>query len=72
MPKANNLNLDVLLDSLTGKALSDSAFVIREAARLAAKAGKSQLDQESLNKALNSLPDNKEKKNRRIGFACDE
>ena len=72
LPKADNLKLDVLLNALTGKALSDSAFVIREAARLAAKDGKSQLDQESLNKALNSLPDNKDNKNRRIGFVCDE
>jgi len=72
LPKADNLNLDILLNSLTGKALSDSAFVIREAARFAAKVGKSQLDQESIDKALNSLSDNKEEKNRRIGFVCNE
>ena len=72
LPKAEDLNLDVLLNALTGKALSDSAFVIREAARLAAKDGKSQLDQESIDKALNSLPDNKKEKNRRIGFVCNE
>ena len=72
LPKADDINLDALQNALVGKALSDSAFVIREAARLAAKAGKSQLDQESLNNALNSLPDNKEKKSGLIGFACDE
>jgi SpoVK/Ycf46/Vps4 family AAA+-type ATPase len=72
LPKAGNLNMDKILDVLTGKALSDSAFAIREAARLAAKDGKSQLDQESIDRALNSLPNDKEKKNGRIGFVCDE
>lgn len=68
LPKAENLNMNTILDALTGKALSDSAFVIREAARLAAKAGKSELDQESIDNALKSLPEDKEKKSRRIGF----
>jgi len=68
LPKAEDLNINTILDALTGKALSDSAFVIREAARLAAKAGKSQLDQESIDAALKSLPEDKEKKSRRIGF----
>lgn len=56
LPTSDDLNLDKILDALTGKALSDSAFVIREAARLAAKAGKTQIDQESIDEALNSLP----------------
>ena len=71
LPKEKGLSTDKALDRLTGRALSDSAFVIREAARLAAKAGKSQLDQESIDTALNSLPkDNKdaEKGSNRIGF----
>lgn len=68
LPKVSDLNVDKILDELTGKALSDSAFVIREAARLAAKTGKTQLDQESIETALNSLPKDQEKKNRRIGF----
>lgn len=72
LPKADNLNVDKILDALTGKALSDSAFVIREAARLAAKAGKTGLDQTSIEAALNSLPKDQEKKSRRIGFVWDD
>jgi adenylate kinase family enzyme len=68
LPKAKDITVDKILDALTGKALSDSAFVIREAARLAARAGKTQLDQETIEAALNSLPNDKEKKNRPIGF----
>ncbi|EPP5630912.1 ATP-binding protein [Vibrio cholerae] len=72
LPKAGDLNVDKILDALTGKALSDSAFVIREAARLAAKAGKTELDQVSIVAALNSLPKDQEKKSRRIGFVWDD
>ena len=56
LPKTDNLSVDKVIDALTGRALSDSAFVVREAARLAARTGKTQLDQESLEMALNSLP----------------
>lgn len=72
LPKAKGLNVDKILDALTGKALSDSAFVIREAARLAAKAGKAELDQESIVAALNSLPKDQDKKSRHIGFIWDD
>lgn len=72
LPKAADLKVDEILDELTGKALSDSAFVIREAARIAAKTGKSELDQESILTALNSLPKNQEKSSRRIGFVWDD
>lgn len=71
LPTSDTLDLEPALDTLTGKALSDSAFVLREASRLAARAGKSQLDQESLNAALESLPKDREKKGRRIGFVRD-
>jgi len=72
LPTSDDLNLDKILDALTGKALSDSAFVIREAARLAAKAGKTKLDQQSMEAALNSLPKDQEKKISRIGFVWDD
>jgi SpoVK/Ycf46/Vps4 family AAA+-type ATPase len=72
LPKSDYLKVDKILDALTGKALSDSAFVIREAARLAAKFGKKELDQQSIEAALNSLPKGQEKKNRRIGFVWDD
>ena len=68
LPKADDLDVSKILDALTGKALSDSAFVIREAARLAARSGKGILDQESLDSALNSLPEEAVKKMRSIGF----
>lgn len=72
LPKADDLNVDKTLDALTGKALSDSAFVIREAARLAAKAGKTELDQTSIEVALNCLPKGQEKKSKRIGFVWED
>lgn len=68
LPKADDLNVHSVIDALTGKALSDSAFVIREAARLAAKTGKTAIDQKSIETALTSLPKSQETKSRRIGF----
>jgi len=71
LPKSGDLNLDATLDVLTGRPLSDAAFVIREAARLAAKVGKSQLDQDSLASALKSLPKDNGDKGKQIGFVHD-
>ena len=72
LPKAGNLDIDKILDVLTGKALSDVAFVIREAARLAAKDGKTELDQESIEAALNCLPKDQGRKSKRIGFSREK
>jgi SpoVK/Ycf46/Vps4 family AAA+-type ATPase len=69
LPAIPTLNIEALLDILTGKALSDSAFVIREAARLAARSGKPQIDQESIDTALTNLLEVREK-NRPIGFTA--
>lgn len=55
LPKADDLMVDKIIDALTDKPLSDASFVIREAARIAAKDGKSALDQKSLETALSSL-----------------
>lgn len=71
LPKQEGLNLDAVINALIEKPLSDSAFVIREAARLAAKSGKTKLDQESINAALNSLPTQKDKKSNPVGFIRD-
>jgi hypothetical protein len=68
LPKSEDLDLGPVLDALAGKPLSDSAFVVREAARLAARAGKSRIDQESLTAALMSLADSRDTKARQIGF----
>ncbi|MCL2146745.1 MAG: ATP-binding protein [Synergistaceae bacterium] len=65
LPKEDNLNVEIIINALTGKALSDAAFVVREAARLTAKSGKPKLDQVSLDTALASLP---KEKNKKIGF----
>ncbi len=70
LPKVDVLNMDTTLDTLTGKALSDSAFVVREAARLAAKAGQSRIAQEHLEAALRSLPAERNT-SRPIGFTKD-
>ena len=69
LPKAELLDLESLIDELSGKPLSDAAFAIRESARIAAKSGKTQIDQESLEMALASLPREQPLENKRvIGF----
>jgi len=70
LPKEDNIDPDLLAQKLSGRPLSDVSFVIREAARLAAKSGKSQLDQESLKCALDQAParDREGSEPRRIGF----
>ena len=67
VPVEREIDYEDTVKSLTGRPLSDSAFVIREAARLAARAGKGALDSESLQQALSSLPPTEPKK-RPIGF----
>ena len=69
-PVEGEIDTGDVVESLTGRALSDTAFVVREAARLAARAGKSALDAESLRQALASLPPSESEK-RPIGFIQD-
>lgn len=68
LPKSDDLEMTPVLDILVGKPLSDVAFVVRESARLAAKSGKKQIDQESIIKALDSLSKGIKKESGRIGF----
>ena len=70
VPIEGEMDTRDFVKSLTGIALSDTAFVVREAARLAARAGKSALDDESLRQALASLSPAEPKK-RSIGFIQD-
>lgn len=70
VPVEGEIDSEEAVKLLTGRALSDTAFVIREAARLAARAGKSALDGESLRQALGNLPLVDQKK-RSIGFVQD-
>lgn len=69
VPKSDDLNLGRVVNALTGKALSDCAFVVREAARLTAKAGGDRLEQRYLDEALAGLTQEKRKRKRRFGFA---
>ncbi len=73
VPTSGDIDVDPLLDALTGRALSDTAFVVREGARLAARAEKNSLDMACLVDALKSLPDQPpgEEKKRPIGFKWD-
>ena len=70
VPVQDVIDTKQVVAALTGRALSDTAFVIREAARLAARAGKDALDKESLRLALDYLPPTEPKK-RSIGFIQD-
>jgi ATP-dependent 26S proteasome regulatory subunit len=70
LPTTGPIDSAALAERLSNRPLSDVAFVIREAARLAARAGKSSLDEESLHKALDSAPlrDSSNDGPRRVGF----
>jgi hypothetical protein len=70
LPCENNVNVEELASKLAGRPLSDIAFVVREGARLAARAGNSKLNQASLMSALETTPprDEEEASNRKIGF----
>ncbi len=71
IPRSENINLDTVIDALTGKPCSDLAFVVREAARIAAKSGKAQIDQDSMTVALESLASDSDNEAKRIGFSRD-
>jgi cell division protease FtsH len=69
MPIEGELSIEKAISSLDGRPLSDAAFAVREAGRLAARAGKSSLDQRAFNTALARLPQSsEEEKSRPIGF----
>lgn len=69
LPCEEGLVLEVLAGKLAGRPLSDVAFVIREAARLAARSGKTKLGQDNLDAALKAAPARDgENTHRRIGF----
>ena len=70
LPTDQDLNADPLVGQLAGRPLSDVTFIVREAARLAAKSGKSKLNQEGLLAALAAAParEREGQAKRRIGF----
>ena len=67
VPTTAGMNTSEVVTALSGRAPSDTAFVVREGARLAARAGKDALDTESLQEALATLPA-LEPERRPIGF----
>lgn len=70
LPTEGRIDAHGLAERLSNRPLSDVGFVIRESARLAARAGKSKLDQDSLNQALEATPprDSGNDGPRRVGF----
>lgn len=56
LPREADVESAPLAQELAGRPLSDVAFVVREGARLAARAGKERLDQASLLSALATAP----------------
>ncbi len=69
LPKDKSVDPAPLAKKLEGRPLSDVAFVVREGARLAARAGEDRLGQEFLLAALEDAPSRTDEgSSRRIGF----
>lgn len=70
LPCEDDVNVKELAGKLAGRPLSDVAFAVREGARLAARSGKSKLDQKSLLNAMGMTParNAEEGATRKIGF----
>jgi len=70
LPTEGDLQLGVLVEELVGRPLSDVSFVVREAARLSAREGRTSITQESLIRALRSAParEREGSERRKIGF----
>jgi len=72
-PCAEDLDAKLIAKKLSGRPLSDVTFVVREASRLTAKAGKKMIDNESIQCALESTTSRgASEKKRKIGFILDE
>ena len=72
MPVEGELTITKAVSTLTGRPLSDAAFAVREAGRLAARVGKCKVDQEALDAAMAKLPNvPEEEKARPIGFGSE-
>jgi len=68
LPCDHDIKIQSLVKSLSGRPLSDVTFIIRESARLAAKAGKKIISNIDLLSAMNSLPSKDNKDSGKIGF----
>lgn len=75
LPRSEDLDVASLAERLTGRPLSDVAFVVREGARLAARSGNDRIDHASLVRALESTPARtgvEDQPKRSIGFTWDK
>lgn len=70
LPKDESVDPQPFAREMAGRPLSDVTFIVREGARLAARAGRDQLDQESLLAAMAATPAREREggSQRRIGF----
>lgn len=68
VPTDEKLDLRRAISALSGRPMSDIAFLVKEAAQLAARAKKRVLDQECLDRAIGGLPSADTRSSRRIGF----
>ena len=56
IPVSGDISIDGLVETLEDHPLSDVTFVLREAGRIAARSGKTKLDQEHIDNAVKNLP----------------
>lgn len=71
-PCEENIELQKAIALLSGRPLSDASFLVREAARITAKTGKSKIDNASIEQALKLVVREKEaSEERKIGFGRD-
>ena len=68
LPTTSNVNTHALVQKLSGRSLADVSFIVREAARLAARKSQDAIDQNCLIDALDSAPLRGPQPARRIGF----
>ncbi|MBN8918166.1 ATP-binding protein [Xanthobacter autotrophicus] len=68
VPLTEDVTLEVYASRLAGRPLSDTAFVVREAARRAARARMDKIDDTCFANAINALPQSGEPPKPRVGF----
>lgn len=68
LPKAKDIDLRAIAEALDGRPLSDASFVLREGARLAARAGRAELTQEDMTEALEAATPRGAPAHKRVGF----
>ena len=68
IPTTSDVDTNTLVKKLGGRTLADVSFIVREAARLAARNGQDAVNQHSLLESLESAPSRGPTPARRIGF----